>query len=111
MIRLYRPRVTDPFVIRACCCFQSQALPRSPSRPPKPVRQDVIGNILPRQTLTTSRAYSESSLDYKSSGGWLFEQDEDVEATASSSKAKMPIFHIVLFEFKPTITHAQVEDV
>jgi hypothetical protein len=43
------------------------------------------------------------------------ESDQHIRAidtpSHSTTAANMPILHIVLFEFKPTTTHAQVEDV
>lgn len=64
----------------------------------------------------SKRGHTITAFDHRSSGGWLFAPDEaidddDDDFSSSDTSAKMPIMHIVLFEFKPTITHAQVEDV
>lgn len=80
---------------------------------PKLIRQaNVIRHIFPnRVTYSPLVSFRSQSNDFRLSGGWLLEQDDDFEPIAASPAAKMPIVHIVLFEFKPTITHAQVEDV
>jgi len=58
------------------------------------------------------RRYTSLSNDYRSSGGWLFDTDEDIEEPFPGTiVAKMPIIHIVLFEFKPTIGHEQIAEV
>lgn len=72
-------------------------------------------NVIARAATSPSpysrrRTYINIPYDHRTSGGWLFERDEVVEEDSARTD-KMPIVHIVLFEFKPTITHAQVEDV
>jgi len=58
------------------------------------------------------RRYTSLSNDYRSSGGWLFDTDESIdELPLKTVVAKMPIIHIVLFEFKPTIDREQIAEV
>jgi len=62
------------------------------------------------------RQYSSVSTDYRSSGGWVIDNHpdsggQDTETDKEATTDKMPIVHIVLFEFKPTASHTQVEDV
>jgi hypothetical protein len=95
----------------------------------KPLLINISSSTRQASKIIQKRFNSSSSNDFRASGGWLTEKpttDEvegplwHIDTSASSSNqptesntkdSKMPIIHIVLFEFKPTTTHAQVEDV
>ena len=79
-----------------------------------PRQGNVIVKALPQRASALAKTQQSRpySLDFRTSGGWITEAElTDSEHVHKGSHDTMAIIHIILFEFKPSVTHAQVEDV
>lgn len=81
-------------------------------------RPHTTGRIQPGRRLSFRSSSNKNailqrfySFDYRTSGGWLAQTDPIHDQDDTEATANMPIMHIVLFEFKPTLHHTQIEDV